>query len=474
MRASVLFGLVLLRAVASGQGRDRQADDHYMELLTRVQASDHDQAMTLLKAGVNPNPGMKALLGVQIPLIYAARLGDKELVEALLSAGANPNFQDDSGKSALFYAVDRGFVSIARALLAAGANPNGSPSHGCVAAAISGGFPDILELLLSRNADPDFISNGESPLVTAAREGRTDAVKLLFRHGGKADLTPNNRTMPSALVTAVQLGHAEIVRALLDAGADIGAVSPADTVLRYAVGTRVAGTDLTAHGLAIETGHPEIADLIANAAMRRGGAPPPFPETATSIGRDLRVLSHRLFDRGIDANRIAGRAIDNLEFFAQKWQPSPTPARGRASGWPASMQFLQAGLESAAEATDTNAVVRLLRIAEADLRAKAEHCRLDSNGTLGNPVKVSINTRRGEAVVNNLAVCWKPAIFEARKGACTGDFLSPSSPAVAEMVPGVYLITVRDPLSKNQNARPFELEVGQGKQEVTATILLEW
>jgi ankyrin repeat protein len=61
--------------------------------------------------------------------------------------------------------------------------------------------------------------SGYSPLIYASRAGQTEAVKLLLRRG--ANVNRQTREMQStALHRAAYAGHADVVRVLLEAGAD--------------------------------------------------------------------------------------------------------------------------------------------------------------------------------------------------------------------------------------------------------------
>ena len=58
------------------------------------------------------------------PLLFAARVGDAESLELLLSAGADPNAASSDGMSALILATVRGYPDVAIRLLDADADPN--------------------------------------------------------------------------------------------------------------------------------------------------------------------------------------------------------------------------------------------------------------------------------------------------------------------------------------------------------------
>ncbi|XP_069102299.1 uncharacterized protein [Argopecten irradians] len=133
-------------------------------------------------------------------MYWAALNGHREIVELLLSHGADPN-------SALASAARGGHIDIVQMLLSHGADPK---KDDALYKAAFYGHREIVELLLSHGADP----NSGDALYEAALNGHREIVELLLSHG--AD--PNSG---DPLAAAVRSKDIDILRLLLDKGADI-------------------------------------------------------------------------------------------------------------------------------------------------------------------------------------------------------------------------------------------------------------
>ena len=94
--------------------------------------------------------------------------------------------------------------------------------------------------------------NFDSPLQVAARNGDLEIVRLLLKHRPRIDHRCCDG--PAALGYAAEAGHSEIVKELLDAGADPSIVSNYDRDLQ--------GTPLDA---ARRRGHTAIVELLEHA-----------------------------------------------------------------------------------------------------------------------------------------------------------------------------------------------------------------
>lgn len=127
------------------------------------------------------------------------------------------------GSTTLHEAIRRGDAAAVKALVMRGADVNAPTRYGVTPlelAALTAETP-ILGTLLDAGAKPNTSSpGGETPLMTAARVGRIDAVTLLLAHGAAVDAktTPRGQT---ALIWAVTENHPEVVKLLVAHGADV-------------------------------------------------------------------------------------------------------------------------------------------------------------------------------------------------------------------------------------------------------------
>ena len=127
-------------------------------------------------------------------LFEAIQKGDTAAVKRLLSQGVSANAQDWEGTLALMAAVLYGSPDSIKLLLDHGANPNSRNTAG--ATALHWAVPDAakVRLLLAAGADANARSTNfqRTPLLVAASyPGSTEVLRLLLEHG--ADMHAKDR-----------------------------------------------------------------------------------------------------------------------------------------------------------------------------------------------------------------------------------------------------------------------------------------
>lgn len=145
-------------------------------------------------------------------------------VKKLLQAGANADYQDEYGTTALMDACAKGHIETVEVLLAHGADPNLCglihPTIGVTAlmGAASGDHPVIVQKLLGAgvavNARDDL---GETALHRATAEGPLESVKMLVEAG--AELNARSYGGMTALSYAQEREDEDMVSFLESRGA---------------------------------------------------------------------------------------------------------------------------------------------------------------------------------------------------------------------------------------------------------------
>ncbi|NWX06675.1 ASZ1 protein, partial [Caloenas nicobarica] len=151
--------------------------------------------------------------------------GDVSLIEELLNSGISIESSFQFGWTPLMCAASVADFAVVRLLLDRGANACFEIDKytvlmaACTAHASEENILKTVELLLSRNADPNITCRKQmTPLMYAARKGYPQVVALLVAHGSHIDAQDENGY--SALIWAAQCGHKNVIFKLLELGAD--------------------------------------------------------------------------------------------------------------------------------------------------------------------------------------------------------------------------------------------------------------
>ncbi|NXH27840.1 ASZ1 protein, partial [Myiagra hebetior] len=182
--------------------------------------------------------------------------GDVSLIEELLNSGISVETKFRFGWTPLMCAASVANFAIVRLLLNRGANACFEIDKytvlmaACTAQASEENILNTVELLLSRNADPNLTCRKQmTALMYAARKGYARVVAFLVAHGSHINAQDENGY--TALIWAAQHGHRNVILKLLELRADKNLQTK---------------DEKTAADLAKINKHPEIFSLLSLAA----------------------------------------------------------------------------------------------------------------------------------------------------------------------------------------------------------------
>jgi ankyrin repeat protein len=161
-------------------------------------------------------------------LLAAAARGDSAQIKAMLAKGEKPNVRDALGRTPLHVAAYGGHHEAMRVLVAAGANPNAleNDRYDIVTIVAVANDGPTLKVALAIGASAKNITSrwDGTALIAAAHLGHAEVVRTLIRAG--APLDHINNLGWTALIESIVLGdggprHTDTLRALVEAGANI-------------------------------------------------------------------------------------------------------------------------------------------------------------------------------------------------------------------------------------------------------------
>lgn len=322
---------MLVSSAADASAKDEQADTplHYA-----AGAGSLDAMKFLVEKGADVNA--QNAFG-STPLMLSAT--DLAKIKFLVDHGANVNVASRQGRTVAFLAaMSDSSAEIVRYLSGKGADLKARDAFGntILAAAASGDDLDTIKVLVDAGVDVNAVgATGMTPLVLSAYHRNLAAVKLLLAKGANVNAVaaktglfpvddpksgPISLYKVTALHAALPQGSPELVRTLLDAGANVNAKE---------------GRNMTPLMLAVASNHQQRA--VIRMLLARGadvGAKCSTGETAADWAAKLGapaglellkvarpavaspVASHT---PSVDAKTAAERAMTLLESSSQKF-----------------------------------------------------------------------------------------------------------------------------------------------------------
>jgi len=264
--------------------------DSQKAFLQAAQAGDLTTLRNLLDSGIDPNYKAPWPNGNEVDvrgapaIVRASMHGQLSAVKLLIDRGADIDNKNDyplSDASALLAAALGGYVEIVKFLVARGAKVETEVFQGTTTplAACAGLYPceftgkhmEVIELLLDSGHDIEAMDeHGARPLILAVRNGDTELVKLLLNRGANVNArTTADWDGTSALDEAATDGRLQLVQLLLDRGAEIKHQTRGFTALhKAAMNGRVAVMKLLLQkGAQAEAFESQCSTALHKAAM---------------------------------------------------------------------------------------------------------------------------------------------------------------------------------------------------------------
>lgn len=213
-------------------------------LMKAIKAGDLETVRTLVFAP--PRFGKMARASSYLP--EAVELGNRQIVEVLLQAGADPNFRDNGKDPALLSLSEKATPELIHDLILAGARLNARDDYGdsAVMTAARSSNTAVLKELIGAGAQLNATNSaGETALFPAARSNSSEALVFLLEAG--INVNARNESGDTALMAMSSDGTFENFKTLLDHGADAGLVND---------------DGKTALLIAAENDDPQIARLV--------------------------------------------------------------------------------------------------------------------------------------------------------------------------------------------------------------------
>ena len=222
--------------------------------LIRAASSGHvDLVKLLMSRGADPTKAN----WYGSALHCAAEAGHCESISCLLDSGMDVNLRDDFGRTPLHCATDKSHLSAIELLLDKGADPTVRDHLGITLIHDAAGIGDeklMRRLLRDKRVDISALTGKKTTaLHYAAMEGHANVVRMLLEVGAEIDARRDGGV--TALHFAAERGREDVVRLLIEAGANVNAKRDDNATPRY---------------LAAAANHESVQELLLECGAEKG------------------------------------------------------------------------------------------------------------------------------------------------------------------------------------------------------------
>ena len=196
---------------------------HDLRLWAAITEGKKLEVRRALASGAHVNRYNESFSGhAATPLISAVMSGNYDIIQVLLTKGADVNFADKYKFTALSWAVRQGRLNVVKLLLEHGANVFVQDDDGMTLLHVAAHFggKKVVECLIDKGVDVNQTDDlGNAPIHLATRRLDYDMAFILIRHG--AELAMLDEDGQSALHVASEMDSMKLAKLFLTKGADV-------------------------------------------------------------------------------------------------------------------------------------------------------------------------------------------------------------------------------------------------------------
>ncbi|XP_067086270.1 ankyrin repeat domain-containing protein 29 [Osmerus mordax] len=203
-----------------GASTELQTKDGGTALSVACQCGHSKVVETLLKNGANVHD---QLHDGATPLFLASQGGHVTVIRHLLSSGAKVNHSREDGTAPIWMAAQMGHDDVVKVLLLRGADRDAYRNDGSTALFKSAfkGHNNVIEELLKFSPSLDLLKNGSTVLHAAVTGGNPSSVSLLLRANADPTLPNKDNKLPADLTKSE-----DILMALHQKSLNAGTANP--------------------------------------------------------------------------------------------------------------------------------------------------------------------------------------------------------------------------------------------------------